>query len=470
MALSGYHWPDGYVCVSCVRRGVSRRARCPGCGADRPLPGVNGDGTPICVDCAGITTCFVCTTCGREGELWFARTCLRCSLRRRVGDVMADATGEVPAVLAPVRDAIAAMADPWAGLIWLQSSGVRHRLTALATGAAPISHDGLDQLPTGRGREYLRELLMVHRVLPRRDKYLLAFQRWAAARLVEVDERDRRLVQLYLRWRHERELVARAETGPLSYEVTATARARTNAGIRLLSWLRGRGTMLDRCNQAEVDTWYATASHPHGADDFLNWAIRHRHCPPLRLPSRQKPSPGKGEEAERKRLLTRMLTDDTIALDVRVAGCLMLLLAQPTSRIVTFTLDQIDMDDDEVRLRLGRHPVPLPEPVGRLVIQLAAARRNLTSAGQPDSPWLFPGQAPGRHVQSKQLGKRLARAGVRSSVNRRTALAALAADAPAPVLADALGFHPRTTAQLVGELGIDWADYAAAKTRSASAS
>ena len=73
---------------------------------------------------------------------WFARTCLRCSLRRRVGDVMADATGEVPAVLASVRDAIATMADPWAGLIWLQSSAVRHRLTALATGAAPISHDG----------------------------------------------------------------------------------------------------------------------------------------------------------------------------------------------------------------------------------------------------------------------------------------------------------------------------------------
>jgi hypothetical protein len=135
---------------------------------------------------------------------------------------------------------------------------------------------------------------MVHRVLPRRDKYLLAFQRWATARLVEVDERDRRLVQLYLRWRHERELVARAETGPLSYEVTAAARARTNAGIRLLSWLRGRGTRLDRCSQADLDTWYANASHPHGADDFLNWAIRHRHCPPLRLTSRRKPSPGKG--------------------------------------------------------------------------------------------------------------------------------------------------------------------------------
>lgn len=469
MALSGYHWPDGYVCVSCVRRGVCRRARCPGCGADRPLPGVNRGGAPICVDCAGITTCFRCATCGREGQLWFARTCLRCSLRRRVGQLMADATGEVPAVLWPVHDAIVGMADPWAGLIWLGSSAVRNRLTALATGAVPVSHDGLDQLPAGAGREYLRELLMVHHVLPPRDKYLLAFERWAAARLAKVDESDRRLVQLYLRWRHQRELTARAETGPLSYGSTATARARTNAGIRLLGWLRGRGTALDRCSQAELDAWYATTSHPHGADDFLNWAIRHRRCPRLRLPGRQKPSPGKGDEAERVRLLTRLLTDDTIALDVRVAGCLMLLLAQPTARIATVTLDQIDVHDDETRLRLGRHPVPLPEPVAWLVAQLAAARRNMTTAGQPDSPWLFPGQAPGRHVQAKQLGERLARVGVRSNANRRAALAALIADAPAPVLAEALGFHPRTTAQLVGELGIDWTGYAAgARTRSAS--
>jgi hypothetical protein len=159
MAPTGWHWPDGYVCVSCVRRGVRHRGRCCGCGKHRPLPGVSAGGEAVCVDCAGIPTSFICAACGDEGELWFAHTCLRCSLRRRVGQVMADATGEVPVVLRPVHEAIVSMVDPWAGLIWLQSTAVRQRLCAVATGAVPMSHEGLDRLPSGAGREYLRELL-----------------------------------------------------------------------------------------------------------------------------------------------------------------------------------------------------------------------------------------------------------------------------------------------------------------------
>jgi len=70
---------------------------------------------------------------------------------------------------------------------------------------------GLDQLPPGRGREYLRELQMVHRIIPARDKYLLAFERWAADRIDAVeDDGDRKLIRRYLRWRHHRELAARA--------------------------------------------------------------------------------------------------------------------------------------------------------------------------------------------------------------------------------------------------------------------
>ena len=94
-----------------------------------------------------------CTSCGNEGELWFARTCLRCSLRRRAARVMDNGSGQVPAALGPVLEAIAAMADPQAGLIWLQSQAVRDRLTALATDAVPISHDGIDRLAPGPGRE-----------------------------------------------------------------------------------------------------------------------------------------------------------------------------------------------------------------------------------------------------------------------------------------------------------------------------
>lgn len=429
------------------------------------LPGVDHDGRPVCVDCAGIGTCFICSSCGAEGELWFARTCLRCSLRRRVGEVLADQTGQVPAALHPLLEAVAMMTDPWAGLIWLQPPAVRARLQALATGAVPTSHEGLDRLPPGRGREYLRELLMVHRIIPARDKYLLAFERWAADRIDSVeDDGDRQLIRLYLRWRHHRELAARATAGPLPGAAVATARARTNAGLRLLAWLRAHEGRLGTCTQAEVDAWYATGSNPAGASDFLTWAIRHRHCPPLTLPGRRRRSPTAGSEQERIALLSTLVDDQSIALTDRVAGCLVLLLAQPITRVAALTIDQIESRGAETWIRLGQQPIPLPEPVGRLVLALIGQRPNMTTAGHPNSSWLFPGQAPGQHLHPKQLGVRLVQLGV-DGHGRQAALHQLVSDIPAPLLAETLSYHPQTVARRAAELATDWAGYAALKAR-----
>jgi len=467
-SLTGWHWPDGYVCVSCARRGVRRRGPCPGCKTVRVLPGLDRDGRPLCVDCARIGTCFVCDSCGAEGELWFARTCLRCSLRRRAGEALADQTGQVPAALRPLHEAVAAMANPWAGLIWLQPPAVRARLHALATGAVPASHEGLDRLPPGRGREYLRELLMVHRIIPACDKYLLAFERWSADRIEAVDDDgDRQLIRLYLRWRHHRELAARATAGPLPGTAVATARARTNAGLRLLAWLRARNVTLGTCTQVEVDAWYATASNPAGASDFLTWAIRQRHCPPLILAGRQRRSPTAGSEQERIALLSRLVDDQSVDLTDRVAGCLVLLLAQPLTRVVALTIDQIESRGEEAWIRLGQQPIPLPEPVGRLVLALIGRRPNMTTAGHPASPWLFPGQAPGQHLHPKQLSVRLVRLGV-NGPGRQAALHQLVIDIPAPLLAETLGYHPQTVARRAGELATDWAGYAALKARAAT--
>jgi hypothetical protein len=38
------------------------------------------------------------------------------------------------------------------------------------------------------GREHLRELLVTHGVLPERDRYLAAYERWAKARLASIKE------------------------------------------------------------------------------------------------------------------------------------------------------------------------------------------------------------------------------------------------------------------------------------------
>jgi hypothetical protein len=422
------------------------------------------------VDCAGIAARFVCAACGAEGELWFTRACLRCSLRRRLDEVLADQAGRVPDALRGLRDGLAAMPNPRAGLIWLQPQAVRDRLHALATGTVPLSHEGLDGLPGGQGREYLRDLLMTHRLIPARDRHLMAFQRWAARRLDDIsDDGDRRIVRLYLRWRHHRDLAARAAAGPLPAGVVAAARERTNAGLRLLAWLRARDVELARCSQSDLDTWYASASNPGLAEDFLTWAIRHQHSPTLALPRHTRRGTTRGSEQDRLNLLTKLLTDRTLELADRVAGCLVLLLAQPVSRVAALTLDDIESRDAAVWLRLGTQPIQLPDPLANLLLALTHQRPNMTTAAHPTSRWLFPGHAPGQALSPEQLRCRLNRLGVTAQA-RRAALHSLLGQLPTPLLAETLGYHPQTLTGHTTDLATDWAGYAAAKTRASARS
>lgn len=465
LVTAGWRWPDGFVCVSCVRRGVRNQANCPGCGAYRPLPGLDDDRRPTCVDCAGISTSFFCTTCGTEGEQWFAGTCLRCSLRRRLAVVLDDGTGTVNVGLALLQEALASMVDPWSGLIWLNIAHVRQRLNALATGAVALTHEGLDTLPAGQGREHLRGLLVTHGVLPAHDKYFAAYQRWETSRLDNIDhDGDRQQIRAYLRWRHHRELSARSEASPLTGSIVATARRRTNAGLRLLLWLRARGAVLADCNQADLDAWFATAPNPGEARDFLAWAIRQRRCPRLAVPTHKRGSPTVGAQDQRAQALHQLLSDENLELGDRVAGCLVLLLAQPVTRICALRLTDIHNVNRDVRLHLGDDPMVLPEPVGALLTALIRSRPNMATAANPTSPWLFPGQAPGQHLRPEQLRRRLVRLGI-TAASRQAAMHQLVADVPAPVLAKAIGYHPQTTAKRAAEQGTDWAAYAALKAR-----
>ena len=75
-------------------------------------------------------------------------------------------------------------------------------------------------------------------VIDRRDTQLGNFERWSV-RFLEVigDPEHRRLLRTYLVWRHHRDLVDRAQDGPLAYSWVAGCRNRANAGLRWLSWL-----------------------------------------------------------------------------------------------------------------------------------------------------------------------------------------------------------------------------------------
>jgi hypothetical protein len=109
-------------------------------------------------------------------------------------------------------------------------------------------------------------------------------------------------------------------------------------------------------------------------------------------------------------LLRRVLKDDSLPLRARVTAALVLLYAQPVSRIVRLTTD----DEITVTVRLGDPPSPLPEPVADLMRAYIQSRQHLPYASSRSSQWLFPGRQPGQPMNPVSLQ-------VRCSVRNRWA-------------------------------------------------
>ena len=459
----GFAWPEGFVCRSCVTRAVKVRGVCPGCGDKRLLVGRDDATRPICVDCAGITTCFRCATCGEEGQQWYSATCVSCSLARRLTVVLDDGTGQLAPSLVPLFERLCSMANPLSGMTWLNKVAVRQRLGSLADGSTPLTHEGIDSLCGTQGREFLRELLVDSGLLPYRDKYLAAFEAWRVRRLASIDDPAvKREIALYLSWRHSRDLAVRAEAGRLPAEAANVARDRTDAAVRFLGFLSGRGRALDELEQADVDAWFATASNPQAADDFLVFAVAHRRCRKIDIPrGKRRSSPG-CSAAHLAELVRRLLDDDGLELSDRVAGLFVVLFAQPVSRVASLRLGDIcEVDDGPLSISFGPDPIELPEPVATIVASYLASRSRMNTTNTT-TDYLFPGGRPGAHVTAQRLAARLNRLGITKSA-RQGALSHLLSEVPAAVVARVTGYATDTTAARAALAGSDWARYAALK-------
>lgn len=186
-------------------------------------------------------------------------------------------------------------------------------------------------------------------------------------------------------------------------------------------------------------------SAPH--EPFLTWAIEARQRLKLALPPLRKTNTGQRiTQSRRLALLRRILTDHEPPLRSRVAGCLMLLHAQPASRIVRLSVNDITKDDDgTVQTRLGEPSTPVPEPFASLLLRAAGERENTQTATNPAARWLFPGRRAGQPLHVDTLHPCIRELGIPSAATRLAALHQLVPQAPTPVVAQALGFCYHTT-------------------------
>ena len=96
----------------------------------------------------------------------------------------------------------------------------------------------------------------------------------------------------------------------------------------------------------------------------------------------------------------------------------------------------------QVRLRLGREPVVLPEPLDALVLQLAATRRGHAAIGdQAPPPGCSPAASPASPISAYQLAERLRQLGIHSGQPAPPHCSSSPPTCPPRVLARMLGIH-----------------------------
>jgi len=145
-------------------------------------------------------------------------------------------------------------------------------------------------------------------------------------------------------------------------------------------------------------------------------------------------------------LIRELLTREDYPLVERVVSMLVLLYVQPVTRIVQLKVDDVLVDADGVSIRLGDPPSPVPGPFADLLLQLLCNPPSMSMPTNLTSPWLLLGRRPGNPMTGATIRKRIISAGVPNVFARTAALRPLVLEAPAPVVAGMLGFHPVHTA------------------------
>ncbi|MET7817955.1 hypothetical protein [Micromonospora zamorensis] len=403
---------------------------------------------------------IVCGDCGTvpPGRPGRRPLCPACKLNRRITLLLDDGTGHIRPALRPLATALRNAPNLSTSRLWLYKPQAAELLTALATGRVPLSHDGLSTWPRPGAARHLRHRLIAYGILPPVDPSLADIESWLRHRLAQLSEHPHeQVLRQYALWHQLPRLRATAASRPLRSTAKPYATQQFTQAQLFLTWLHDNGIEPAALTQSQLDTWYAAhrVHQRYRVRGFLTWATSHGHLPCGLVVHQVTFKPGTTITQQRRlELLRHYLTDDAVALPARVAAVLILLYAQPLSRIHRLTRDDLLTIDGTPHLRLGDPPSPLPNPAAHLL-------HRLVDEGGSGSQWLFPGRLPDQPVAYATLHRRLRGSGFPLGEARISALRQLVLQAPAPVIADALGFHQTTTTRQHANAGATWSRYPA---------
>jgi hypothetical protein len=453
-------------CPACQRR----YAACSTCGRYTGI--VSGTLTdPLCADCTAPAPWLDCPTCSDPDHPHPGR-CARCVINRHLTELMGPPTRSLPPGLQALRRDIAAAEHSITAMRWLTKPSIAPVLSDLAGGRIPLTHEALDALPASQPLAHLRQTLVAVGALPERDELMVRLEAFLTDLLAAQPDSERRnLLHRYLIWHLLRRLRSRNNGRPTTRQQSLLIRRLARGAVAFLDWLATHNLTLGTCGQADLDRWRTdtSATYRDEAGRLIRWA-RANKLTTVHLATTRWNGPAQLlDHQHRWDTARRLLHDNNLKPEDRLAGLLVLLYAQGATAISRLTVGHIHVGDEEVRLHLGRVPIHLPEPVAALARTVLAHRKGHATIGATKpSPWLFPGGQPGRPISTARLTHRLNNLGIQPSQARSAALFQLATEIPAAILARTLGIHTDVAVIWQRHAAADWTTYAAEVSRRTS--
>ena len=460
--------PLGAVCGPCYRQLRRNPAPCASCQEVRPLVGVSDDGGSVCGPCSGDGRNWICDGCGRVDLLIGGARCLACTTKARVRELLTGPDDQIPTRLEGVATYLLEDNTPERTQEILNGSGWIQVLGDLVATGNPITHQVLDELPQDNRVGHLRTILVHAGALDAQGDGLESLGPWLKSFLAGLSPKTAQLLRRYASWSVLPRTRHRAARLGITASAPVYARGRIETAAHFLTWLEDNDRTLADATQHDINTWIGLgASTRRRVRDFLRWAHARGLSADLQVHwlGREGLPESVLADDERWLLLRRCLRDDSLALRLRVAGALVLLYGQIPTRIVELTVDSVTTTATDTYLVLRDQPVVLPPPLAALILELAARSTHEQSTSSTGNPaWLFPGARPGSHFYAGRLSTSLnKKLGIFVRAARGAALSALAADLPAPVLADLLGLSITTATRWSALVARDNADYVAAR-------
>ena len=370
-------------------------------------------------------------------------------------ELLGDDSGTIRQELQGLYDNLANYERPHTVISWLEHSAVIEVLFDLGAGKRRLTHAALDELGDSKPLRHLRSVLVATGALAAHDEQVAKLEAFIAA-IERDDSAERQLLQRYALWHQLRRLRQRNGERPATSQQAGLVRANIRAAATFLDWISARGLTpvlgppgRPRRLARELEAAPSRQLRALGSTKKLTT---------LRYPTARWGGPTRPINAESRWKQARgFFGDDTVKVEERVAGLLVLLYAQRITTISRLTLVDVETSHGHVQLRLGDEPVRLPAPLDALVLDLVAHRRGQAALGDNGrSMWLFPGGRPGRPLSAERFGRGISLLGLRPGQARSSALFQLATDLPAAVLARMLGMSIGAAVQWQRACSGDW--------------